>query len=389
MKPKILDIAFASDPNDKSAWSGTNFKIYQSLCAIGDVDYLSCGTIKVGQTEFLFKCWRKLLRLLKLSNYTAAPTFTISFRDKIQKYLSNFTYEKYDYIYVATSSVITSAILKVLERKEHHAKVVFHTDATYSAIANYYNIGLGELHPRHLNEANEIGKHAFNGADYIILSSDWAKKHAIEDYVVDGSKIFVIPFGANIDDPDMGKMVKDYTHRRSYKFLFNGVDWLRKGGDVAVECVRILNEKGIETELHVVGASVPSKYSGLDFIHPHGFLNKNNPEEYIEFVCLMKSVDALLFPSHAECSAIALCEASGFGLPVFCYDTGGLANYVYEGVNGFRLPSSSTSVDFAAKIEECMREDKFAELNQGALRIYNEFLNWKSWTITVKNQVLV
>lgn len=388
MKLKILDIAFALNPEDKKAWSGTNYKIYHSLREIGDVDYLSCGCVKLGYKETLFKAWRKALRLLRLSNYISAPYYTVSFRNRIVKYLSQFDYEKYDYIYVATSSVATSALLMVLERKKHHAKVVFHTDATYSSIANYYNVGIGKLHPRHLREANEIGKHAFNGADKIILSSDWAKKHAIEDYATEEEKIHVIPFGANLDDIDMGKIHKDYSNKDIYKFLFSGVNWLRKGGDDAVECVRILNEMGIKSELHVAGTRVPAKYANLEFIHPYGFLNKNIPDEYAEYVRLMKSVDVLLFPSHAECSAIALCEAAGFGLPVFCYDTGGLANYVYDGINGMRLKLGCGGRGYAKKIAECIKAGKLQQYHAGANSIYADKLNWDAWTMLVRTNVL-
>ena len=70
------------------------------------------------------------------------------------------------------------------------------------------------------------------------------------------------------------------------------------------------------------------------------------------------------------------CEASGYGIPIFTYDTGGLSNYVINGVNGFRLNTNSNGEDFAKCIYNSIEERKLGVLSEGGLRLYKERLNW-------------
>ena len=60
--------------------------------------------------------------------------------------------------------------------------------------------------------------------------------------------------------------------------------------------------------------SLPDDITSLPWVHNYGFLNKNNPAEYRTLIEIMKTQDIFLFPSKAECSSIALCEANAFGL---------------------------------------------------------------------------
>ena len=60
-----------------------------------------------------------------------------------------------------------------------------------------------------------------------------------------------IEFGANIDNQDVVEHTFNYTDHLHVLFL--GVDWVRKGGEIAVKTCRLLNGNGIKTTLHVVG----------------------------------------------------------------------------------------------------------------------------------------
>lgn len=99
----------------------------------------------------------------------------------------------------------------------------------------------------------------------------------------------------------------------------------------------------------------------------------------------MREQDLFLFPSKAECSSIALCEANGFGLPCFVYDTGGTANYIENGKNGYMLPIESKGIDFAKRIIITIRKQELDTLSEGAVRHYKEKLNWKVWSLRTKD----
>lgn len=87
-----------------------------------------------------------------------------------------------------------------------------------------------------------------------------------------------------------------------------------------------------------------------------------------------------VFPSKAECSSIALCEANAFGLPCFVYDTGGTANYVSNDYNGYMLPLSSCGNDFAIKIIESINTGRLKEMSNNARNKYKSCLNWEAWS---------
>ena len=197
----------------------------------------------------------------------------------------------------------------------------------------------------------------------------------------DPKKTYVIEFGANIDDTDLVPNTRKYTAGEPVTILFSGVEWKRKGGDIAVETVRQLNEQGIRARLVIAGIrELPRQYEGLPYIDYVGFLNKNDPEQYRRYVQLWQEAHLFLLPTRAECSAIVYCEASAYGVPIFTYDTGGTGDYVIDGVNGYRLPLSAAAADFAACIKRNLNAASLQALHEGGLRMYKEKLSWKAWS---------
>lgn len=81
----------------------------------------------------------------------------------------------------------------------------------------------------------------------------------------------------------------------------------------------------------------------------------------------------------AECAGIAFAEASAYGLPIFTYNTGGISNYVIDGVNGYALPVNSTELDFYRKIEYCLKTGILKELSVKGPSLYRNRLNWNHW----------
>lgn len=92
----------------------------------------------------------------------------------------------------------------------------------------------------------------------------------------------------------------------------------------------------------------------------------------------------MLLPTLAECSAIAFCESSANGLPVFSHLTGGVGNYIYNGRNGYLLPLGSTGADFGAQIKACLESGELERMSVTALDGYREKLNWNVWSQKVE-----
>ena len=82
---------------------------------------------------------------------------------------------------------------------------------------------------------------------------------------------------------------------------------------------------------------------------------------------------------------LCLAEASAYGLPIFTYDTGGVGNYVINGVNGYRLPLKDNASEFAEKIKNSITTGKLTQMKETAITLYKEKLNWERWSVCFKN----
>src|SRR6266849_969607 len=99
--------------------------------------------------------------------------------------------------------------------------------------------------------------------------------------------------------------------------------------------------------------------------------------------------DFLLVPTRADCTPIVFCEANAFGLPVITTDTGGVAEVVRDGENGFLLPYSARGAAYADVIAKAYRDDqRYAELVSASRTAFENRLNWDAWGATVKNILL-
>lgn len=160
--------------------------------------------------------------------------------------------------------------------------------------------------------------------------------------------------------------------------LFVGVEWVRKGGEIAVNCVKKLNEidKTRRYTLHFVGCQPPYEIKD-DNIKFYGFLNRNIPEQAQLMISLREQADIFLLPTRAECAGIVFCESSAYGIPSITFDTGGIGDYIINGENGYRLPMGSTAKDFAKKILDVLADEgKLQYMQKKAVEMYKERMNW-------------
>lgn len=247
--------------------------------------------------------------------------------------------------------------------------IVFWTDAVYDVMIDYY-AGFGGssrvADPAHKQEEAALGR-----AAHAIYASEWAARAARAHYPKYAHKISVVPFGANIEAVEAGpKRLPDPP----YRLLFLGADWVRKGGQIAAEATRLLNESGIPATLHVVGCDPPGSFP---YFERHGFLSKATQVGRAKLCDLLASSDFLLLPTRAEAAGIAFCEASAWGLPIISTDTGGVGTYVVNGVNGVTLPLDAGGEQYALAIARIIADRQlYEQLSRGARNEYETRLNW-------------
>lgn len=364
-KQAVVGYISPTDPfKDKNGWSGT---YYSTRKAIEDAGYRVVWISSTNRNRFstlIYKIFGKLYSLLFHAQFA-----NTAFSSKIRaSYVNKQNLDKYDLIYTPGQSDVTAGL-------KTKTPIIRYSDATVARMIDYYWFNWSE---KAISNANMIEQRAISNASINLLASHWAAESVVKDYGAPEDRVFVLPLGANIE-PDTKVASKAYEGGQ-LNILFSGVDWKRKGGQIAIDTVRKLREDGYQAKLYICGIkNLDSKVANLEYVENLGFLNKNNPDEYQKYLDAWANSHMLLLPTRAECAGIVFNEASAYGVPSLATDTGGIADYVYNDVNGYRMPLSASGAEYAAKIEEWIKEDRFKELSEGAKKVYHDTNSWEAW----------
>lgn len=195
------------------------------------------------------------------------------------------------------------------------------------------------------------------------------------------TKIQILPFGANLEDPGPAlaaqRSFANIVAKGRLDLLFVGKDWARKGGDIAVETVVELNRRGITAHLHVVGSQPPQPVD-QNLIHLYGVLDKSRPDELRQLENLYRISDLFILPSQSEGYVIVVLEAAAYGLPTLAYKALGVKDAVVDGGSGVLLPLGQPATSFADVIETWFADYQLYErLVQGARRHYEQSASWE------------
>lgn len=253
--------------------------------------------------------------------------------------------------------------------------IVLYTDATFASMLNFYP-NHSNLLPKVIREADTLEQEALSTAVLDIYSSQWAANSAIKDYNIGKEKVKVIPFGANIDNWPSPEEIARREPTTLCHLLFLGVDWQRKGGDVAIQTLKELNRRGLKSKLTVAGCLPPLQFRNKN-IEVVGFLDKNKTQDRKRLDKLLLQASYLIVPSRADATPIVFCEASAFGLPVVTSCVGGIPSVVENGRNGFTLPVTAGGEQFADIIEKNYTDpNAYQNLRLSAREMYDTVLNW-------------
>jgi glycosyltransferase involved in cell wall biosynthesis len=256
-----------------------------------------------------------------------------------------------------------------------HRPLAIWTDATFFGLRDFYP-HMSRLPRWNVTAGDTLERAALERASLIIYSSDWAAATAADYYGIDSSKIHVVPFGANLDEPVPGQDVDRMIASRqlsSCRLLFVGVDSYRKGADIAIEVARILNDRGMRTELTIVGAT---DVGGREpFVRRTGYVTKDGTGP--RMVDLFGSAHFALLPSRAECSSHFIAEANAFGVPVLTTNVGGIPTMLKEDVNGKMFSVDAHPGEYASFIVGLLHDRvRYEELARSSRREYETTLNW-------------
>ena len=363
-----MNIAYVTtyDSADINSWSGLGSFIFEALRSAGPrVEPI--GNLRDNHrfiTKFKKTLYSKILSKKYLSS--REPLRLRSYATQVEKALATISHDV-----IFSPGTIPVAYLR------SEKPLVFWTDATFAGMINFYP-GYSNLCTETINNGNKMEQLALSKCNIAIYSSAWAANSAIQNYDVDPAKVKVVPFGANINCNRKYQDIFSIIQNKPLdivKLLFVGVDWYRKGGDIALAVADRLNQRGIRTELHIVGCKPP--VSLPRFVKCHGFISKKTEEGRRFFESLMNESHFLILPSRAECFGVVFAEASSFGLPSLATDVGGIPTAIQSGKNGQIFSLDEGPDGYCDYIEKVMSsKQKYQELAQSSFREYSARLNW-------------
>lgn len=358
---KIFFLSTVS-PSDRRSWSGITSQLFRLLADGNDIVWSGTPvfTFRERIVIRLLQGWRTFLGY-KFTDQNTSYARSLSCWAKRRLQLSGA-----DIVVVASGEPETFAFLKTA------LPIVYVADATYALKRNYYPwyTGLSKAYDK---QAERIEALAIAKATHIFYSSSWAAASAINHYGASPDKISICPFGPNTN---VIGAYKNHQDKQALQLLFIGHDWERKGGADAIEVYRRLRKK-FPCTLHVIGADPSLNEEGIK-VYPYA--DKNRPDEETRYNEILSFSDIMLMPSKADCTPVVLSEAAAFGLPVICYDTGGVSTVVKNGITGYCLPMDGGSASLADFVEKLwVDKDEFSKMRKAARKEYETSLNWDNW----------
>jgi glycosyltransferase involved in cell wall biosynthesis len=206
------------------------------------------------------------------------------------------------------------------------------TPINYDSVGRYYGhrpAGEGLLD----RQAYRLNHRVFHAAAGLVTWSEWARRSLAEHYGVEAAGVRVLAPGAAPAYFELGArrqaLAAPADPERPVRLLFVGGDFQRKGGPLLLECMR--GPLAERCELHLVTSEMVPPQRG---VHLHHGLRPNSPE----LLRLFEEADVFVLPTHAECLAVVLMEATAAGLPVITTTVGALPEAVLSGESGLCVP---------------------------------------------------
>jgi glycosyltransferase involved in cell wall biosynthesis len=321
-----------------------------------------------------------------------------SLKHKIKWHLNQKLFGK-DYFYFLEPSVLETYSAQVLPKLakfksdvvlcpentiplahlECKQPVVLWTDAPLSASVNFYP-WLSNLTKETIDHLYAMEKLALEKCQLLMFLSDWAAQTAIETYGIDPAKVAVVPWGANIeanrDREDIHNIV-EAKDNECCKLLFIGVEWFRKGGDIAFKIAEELNSRGVKTELSVVGCEPETDIPLPNYVKNLGFIPKYTWEGLNKITKLFSESHFLVLPSRADFSPHVFCEANSFGLPCISTQVGGIPTLIKHDLNGKTFSLTASISEYCNYIASLMHNyQDYKELAYSSFNEYQSRLNW-------------
>lgn len=338
------------------AFSGTNRRIFDALSELEDfeVDYYQAKPNSL--IRFLIRSIGFVYRNVFHKDYQTGleERFYPSICRRALRYLSKKHYD----------AVICWQICFGGVFDKFHGKKIFFADSTYHAMVPYYE---WDVSTKNFATVDSSQRKLLKNCNQFWCFSSYFIEDATGYYGIDKSKIISFRFFPTVVGD--GKK-KENDPGNDIRFLLVGTNYKDKGVPLAMETVKIINEKyGIKARLDVVGLCAQGEDDNK-YVQFHGRVSQfKEPKRFVSF---FEKADIYLMPSRHECAGIVFSEAASFGVPSVSFKTGGIPDYVKEGESGYLLKEGSSADEFASLIVSRLLKNNQLESISRSSRLYYE-----------------
>jgi glycosyltransferase involved in cell wall biosynthesis len=372
-----MKVAYVSsyDAQAVKSWSGIPYYMSRSLMqSFGELNYVGPLPIR-RSTELKLKLKKGLYKFLCGQQYLqdADQSVLMDIADQANQQLKTVDYD-----------LVFSPVTYTIAYLETKRPIVFWADATFAGLVDYYPYHSNLCYENVLN-GMRMEQSALDRCTLALFASDWAAATAIKNYRVNPAKVRVVPFGANVEcdrtPEDIAAIVRAKPQNQC-NLLFLGVNWHRKGGDLALEVARQLNQSGVKTQLTVIGCDPVSDQPLPDYVKPLGFVSKATAEGRQTIDQAFAEAHFLILPSRAECYGIVFCEAASFGVPSLARNTGGIPTIIRSGINGKLFVPENFVEECCSYIEYLFAH--YSQYEMMALSSFSEYQSRLNWAVASK-----
>jgi glycosyltransferase involved in cell wall biosynthesis len=273
---------------------------------------------------------------------------------------------------------------------------IIHTHHRYAEFAAYYVAKKNEL--KTITTAHSFVKGfrrlSFK-SDKIIAVSNAVKQYLIDSYSIPQEKIVLLYNCVNL--PSCSSETAEKFKRNleipaeNIVLFFNGRICQDKGADILLKAFSKLQDEMSNITLLIVGSDYDKKFQNLSSTHSKQIRIFHPTENITQFYELS---DIVVLPSRVDSFPYVMLEAGWFKKPFIGSRTGGMAEFIEDGVNGFicepgNVDDLTKKIKFVIEhphkakaaaeklyqkvIEDCNCEKYFEKL----IQIYNNLLNDK------------
>jgi len=203
---------------------------------------------------------------------------------------------------------------------------------------------------------------AFEQAAHLFTYATITRNSMIEDYGISPDKVTVAGHAGDTVEPYDGEKTLG-----SQQLLFNGSDWHRKGGDIALAAFAKVRAQFPNATLKVIGGNSQAAQPGVEYV--------GNVKDRAELHRLFLGSDILLSPAYCDPLPTLGVEVMNFGVTPVVSDRDGMPEMVDYGRCGSIADLNADSV--AAEVIKLFSDPALLKQKSDAARgRVREIYNW-------------